>query len=154
MAKCSRLVKILVWVGLGMAAAVVLGWWLARFLREEEETEEAVWTPPQRPLEVSIPLPFLAEDEDEEEAPVPQSEDEPAESVPAGEPVDFTRIDGIGPKYAEGLVASGITSFEQLGEQDPEHLAEALRAFGLRIIGARIVQDDWIGQARRLAAEG
>ncbi len=153
MAKCSRLVKILVWVGLGMAAAVALGWWLARFLREEEETEEAVWTPPQRPLEVSIPLPFLAEDEDEE-APAPQNEDEPAEPDSVGGLVDFTRIDGVGPKYAEGLVASGITSFEQLSEQDPEHLAEALRTHGLRIIGDRIVQDDWIGQARRLAAEG
>lgn len=151
MTKCSRLVKVLVWVGLGMAAAVVLGWWLARLLREEEETEEAVWTPPQALAEINIPL--LPETE-EEEAPDTLVEEAPPEARKSDEPADFTRIEGIGPKYAEGLIASGITSFRQLSEQDPEHLAETLRAKGLRVIGDRIIQDDWLGQARRLIAEG
>jgi predicted flap endonuclease-1-like 5' DNA nuclease len=154
-----------------MAAAVILGWWLARLLQDEEETEEAVWTPPQRPPEVEIPLPLQddAADDPAAEQDDPAAEQgkpaaeqgkpaarprQAAKADTAEEPADFTRIDGIGPKYAEGLIASGITSFRQLSEQDPERLAELLRARGLRIIGDRILQNDWIGQARRLAAEG
>ena len=151
MAKISRLVKILVWVALGVVVAMVLGWWLARLLREEEDTEEAVWTPPQRSADINIPLPPQELDEAPDLAVREAALDEVVEP---GQPDDFTRIAGIGPKYAEGLVTCGITRYQQLIEQDPELLAEQLRALGLRVIGDRIVQDDWIGQARRLLTEG
>lgn len=151
MAKISRLVKTLVWLVLGVAVAVALGWWLARLLREEEETEEAVWVPPSRPEDINIPLPPQAVDEVPDLAAFEAAMDEIED---ADEPADFTQIDGIGPKYAEGLVACGVRTFAQLSSQDPDALAETLRAQGLRIIGDRIKQDDWIGQARHLMVEG
>lgn len=156
MAKISRLVKTLFWLVLGVAVAVALGWWLARLLREEEEAEEAVWVPPTRPADINIPLPEQPVDAPPDLAAFEAALDdiEDREEPAVSEVADFTRIDGIGPKYAQGLVACGVRTFGDLSNQDPETLAEVLRAQGLRIIGDRIQQDDWIGQARQILAEG
>ncbi len=134
----SRLAKTVVVCGLGAGALAVLGWLLARLLKEEEDSEAAAWvsTVPAAPERTEFEVPL------DEEVPV------------AGQVDDFTRITGIGPRYAEGLIALGITSFRALSEQDGAELADGLHSQGLRITGDRIAQDDWIGQARRLMAEG
>jgi predicted flap endonuclease-1-like 5' DNA nuclease len=143
----SRLVKTLVWVVLG-ATAALLGRWLARLLKEEEDSEPAAWVPIQRSAEVTtVPAP--------PQEPVRTEFEVVLDDIGlAGQRDDLTRIDGIGPRYAEGLVALGITTFRGLSVQTVDSLVEGLRTQGLRIIGDRIVQDDWIGQARQLMAEG
>jgi predicted flap endonuclease-1-like 5' DNA nuclease/cytoskeletal protein CcmA (bactofilin family) len=69
----------------------------------------------------------------------------PAESQPETE-VDFTIISGIGPVFDRRLKAAGVRTFAQLASQTPEQIAA--------IIGwtpQRVLADDLIGQARKLA---
>lgn len=76
----------------------------------------------------------------------PADEDDDA----AEEADDLRRLQGVGPKVAETLERIGIRRFDQIAawtEVDMERL-EAAQA-GLR---ARAERDDWIGQARALAA--
>ncbi len=82
-----------------------------------------------------------------------------AESVkPAGKAVkkvkadDLKKIEGIGPKIAEILSASGIDTFEKLAQADPKAISELLVEKG----GKRYAMHDpstWPKQAR-LAADG
>lgn len=165
--------RVLIAVGVGTALSMLVVYWLARLLREEEEFEQAVRVPPVRPEEVNIPIPLdtLVDADEPPEPPAYETvapgavvEEPPVEAAPPAAPSsaapakaessdDLTRIDGIGPKYAQALEQLGIVSFARLGEQVAPALAEQLRAQGVRIIGARIESEDWIGQARQLAAE-
>ncbi len=137
--------------GLGLALSLVVGWWLMRFLREdEEEPEFAVRIPSQRPADINIPLPPQLVD-DIEAGGVAAREAQPPPPPTASD--DLTQIDGIGPKYAATLQALGITTFAQLAQQDSEALANQLREQGLRISGERIRDKDWVGQAGRVATD-
>ncbi|MFN3273509.1 MAG: hypothetical protein ACK41U_02425 [Paracoccus sp. (in: a-proteobacteria)] len=70
----------------------------------------------------------------------------------AGPPAeDLTRITGIGPKVAASLHAAGVTRFAQIAGWD-EAAIEAMAAQIGRGAGL-IRRDDWVGQARALAAE-
>ncbi len=128
---------------IGVALSIIIRWWLLEWMREKEEPEHAVRIPSRHPAEINIPVPLQAEEAAEQ----PSAEPSPAAAD------DLTRIDGIGPKYAEGLRALGITSFAQLARQEPDTLAAQLKQQGLRIVGDSIRNKDWIGQAKRLAAE-
>jgi predicted flap endonuclease-1-like 5' DNA nuclease len=165
MSGLSKVVKTMLWLLFAAAAVigmVLVGWWLLRLLRDEEEHEEAVRIPSQRPADINIPLPPQPIDYllDEAEAIVdevveapPVVESEPAAAPAADASDDLTAIDGIGPKYAKGLNELGITTFARLQQADPDDLAEQLKSLGLRIIGDRIRSEDWIGQAAKLSAE-
>jgi len=72
------------------------------------------------------------------------------EPEPEG-PDDLTRISGIGPAIAGILHDEGYTSFEQLADLDGGEI-DRLGAL-MPVYPGRIRDDDWIGQARRLAAE-
>lgn len=61
---------------------------------------------------------------------------------------DLTRLEGIGPMYAERLRNSGITTFAQLAEADENALATIISAPAWR----RINFASWIEQARLAAA--
>lgn len=59
---------------------------------------------------------------------------------------DFTLINGIGPTFDRRLKAAGVNTFAELAELTPEAVAA--------IIGwqpQRVMNDDLLGQARRLA---
>ena len=73
-------------------------------------------------------------------------------SGPAEEsaPDDLTEIVGVGPKLAGVLAEHGITTFAALAEISPERRS-ALEV-NLGSFRGRIERDDWIGQARVLAA--
>ena len=71
---------------------------------------------------------------------------EPA--TPAVEVDDLTKIEGIGPKIAEHLSASGISTFAQLAETSPDHLGEILGGGGF----AAHDPGTWPAQARMAAA--
>lgn len=64
-------------------------------------------------------------------------------------PDDLKRIHGVGPALERTLNGLGVTRFEQIAawtRADVERIDEHLRFRG------RIERDDWIGQARELAA--
>lgn len=70
-------------------------------------------------------------------------------AAPSG-PDPLIEIDGIGPAVLEKLTALGITTFEELAQQNPDVLAEKM---GLRISGDRIRRERWIEQARERARQ-
>ena len=63
-------------------------------------------------------------------------------------PDDLTRIDGIGPSYADVLYKAGICTYEHLAAALPSELAEILPT---PAIGNEFDFDRWIEQAVRLA---
>ncbi len=65
---------------------------------------------------------------------------------------NFTLIHGIGPGIEGRLHAAGILTYAQLAALTPEEVA-ALVSNLVGMSAARVVQQDWIGQARQLAAE-
>ena len=143
MSNINKLTRVLLFFAAGIVVSVALGWWLMQMLREKEEAEEAVRISPAQSLSVKIPLP-------------PQSFDDEVDAVPLDEVSlpeadDLTLIEGIGPKYAQGLLALGIGTFADLAQQDAVELADKLRGQGLRVIGNSIVDKSWIAQARDLA---
>ena len=73
----------------------------------------------------------------------------PSLPSPEGEPDDLKRISGIGPSIERTLHDLGIYHFRQIAQFTPDNVAwidQRLRFKG------RIEREDWIGQARRLAA--
>lgn len=69
-----------------------------------------------------------------------------------GQDDDLSRILGIGPRLTEWLHDNGIRRFDQIAAWSPEDV----RAWGDRLgrNGGRIDREDWVGQARILAAGG
>lgn len=71
-------------------------------------------------------------------------------AAPATGADDLTRIKGLGPKLAATLHTLGVTSFAAISAWDD---AEVERIDGqLGRFQGRIRRDDWVGQARLLAA--
>lgn len=143
MSNVSRLLRALLLFAVGVAVSAALVWWL---MRKKEESEHAVRVPPRRPADVNIPVPLPPIVEPEG----PAAATGGRKASAGGD--DLTRIDGIGPKYAAGLRALGITTYAQLAQQDPVELSMRLKEQGVRIVGDSIRDRDWIGQARKLAA--
>ncbi|MEL7547972.1 MAG: hypothetical protein AAGJ84_15070 [Pseudomonadota bacterium] len=70
---------------------------------------------------------------------------------PDGEADDLTRIKGIGPKLSEKLYELGVYHFRQIAgwdESEAEWIEDSLAFKG------RVRREDWIGQARKLSANG
>ncbi|WP_134679006.1 hypothetical protein [Paracoccus ravus] len=65
---------------------------------------------------------------------------------------DLRRIKGVGPKLALWLNDNGVTRFEQIARWDAQEAADFAGRLGR--MGSRIETDDWVGQARLLAAGG
>lgn len=61
---------------------------------------------------------------------------------------DFTRLNGVGPRIAAGLVAHGVTRFAQLAAWTADQLAAFDQEMKLR---GRAIRSDWIEQAKRLS---
>ena len=74
---------------------------------------------------------------------------EAAVAPPAGAPDDLTRIKGIGPVNARKLGEHGVTTFAHIAAWTAADIAAA-EAY-LEFDG-RIAREDWVGQARELAA--
>jgi small subunit ribosomal protein S2 len=148
----NRLLRTAFLLGVGAALGALAIIWLLRLLREEEETERADRVPSPRPEEYNIPIPLEPEDLEVATPPAPKTRRPAVERLATPED-DLTRIDGIGPKYADGLRKLGISSYAALATQQPNDLAANLKELGLRVIGDRIVSEDWVGQAQRLAGQ-
>jgi len=89
----------------------------------------------------------------------PESNDAPAGTSPAflsaardGGPDDLKKIKGVGPKLEKTLHEMGIYHFDQIAEWGPSEQAwmdENLEGFK-----GRATRDDWVPQAKILAAGG
>lgn len=75
---------------------------------------------------------------------------EPAANVsPAAREDDLERIRGIGPKVAARLREAGLTTFTEVAHRSPAELAAA--AHSANISADRVADEDWVGQAAKLA---
>src|SRR5690606_6127840 len=74
----------------------------------------------------------------------------PSLPAPEGEPDDLKKIHGIGPGIEKTLHQLGIWHFRQIAAFTPENIAWVDQRLRFR---GRIAREDWVGQARRLAAE-
>ena len=70
--------------------------------------------------------------------------------APAGEPDDLKLISGVGPVIEKKLHALGVKKFSQVAAFTKDNIAlvDAVLAFK-----GRIERDDWVSQAKKLAAE-
>lgn len=71
------------------------------------------------------------------------------EGTEADNGTKLTNINGIGPAYEARLQALGIETVEDLLNADASSLAEQLG-----VIGGQSAVEDWLAQARQLAADG
>src|SRR5262249_54549724 len=79
------------------------------------------------------------------EVPVRETRNPPADPArPA--PDDLQKITGIGAALAARLTDAGVTTYRELASHTPQRLAALTR-----VPTAKIVSQDWAGQARRLA---
>ncbi|MEM7664856.1 MAG: hypothetical protein AAF250_03290 [Pseudomonadota bacterium] len=116
------------------------------------DTPTAVQAPQVEP--VPAPPPAPAPTPVAEPAPAPAPKPTPAPAAPAATPSaqadDLTTIKGLGPKLSTMLGEQGITSFAQIAawtDADVERVDAMLGRFK-----GRITRDNWIEQAKLLAA--
>ncbi len=83
-------------------------------------------------------------------APAPAAPPIPAPIPASGTGDDLTRIKGLGPKLAALLGELGVTRYAQIAAWSPEEI-ERIDAHLGRFSG-RIVRDQWVEQAKLLAA--
>ena len=103
-------------------------------VEEAKEEVEAVEAPV---TEEAVPAPeVVVEEVKNEEVPV------------ASKPDDLTKIEGIGPKIAETLVAGGVDTYAKLSTSEVPAIAEMIKD-----VRGNHVPDTWPNQAK-LAAEG
>lgn len=76
----------------------------------------------------------------------------PASAETEGQPDDLKQIKGVGPKLEELLHENGVTRFSQIAEWSDAEMDRFAELIGR--MGSRIRSDDWVGQARTLAAGG
>lgn len=74
----------------------------------------------------------------------------PLFTAPAGEPDDLKKISGVGPVIEKKLHALGITRYEQVTAFTADDIAKVDDALSFK---GRIERDDWVAQAKKLAAE-
>lgn len=77
---------------------------------------------------------------------------EAMEAARGGQPDDLTRIRGIGPRIAEQLHGLGIWHFDQIAGWGPDEVAWMDNH--LEDFRGRVTRDDWVAQAKALAASG
>jgi predicted flap endonuclease-1-like 5' DNA nuclease/cytoskeletal protein CcmA (bactofilin family) len=115
-------------------------------------TDEAAVAPVRSTAQVSpVASEVAAADQLAEQTPpesVAEAPPAPETSAPVAED-DFTMLRGIGPTFDRRLKEAGVRTFAQLAALTPEEAAD--------IIGwppQRVISDDLLGQARRLALGG
>lgn len=127
-------------LGIGLSISAIVGWLLLKETRREKEPSSVTIKSQVRSPETD-PVPQIV---------LPLEALEPDASTNDISDDDLTRINGIGPRFAEALTTIGVLSFTQLANQTPESLAEQL-AVHVNITAQRIRDNDWIGQAAQLS---
>ncbi|HVY18460.1 MAG TPA: 30S ribosomal protein S2 [Bauldia sp.] len=73
----------------------------------------------------------------------------PLFTAPSGKADDLKKIEGVGPALERKLNALGVTRYDQIASFTDEEVAKVDDALNYK---GRISRDDWVGQARALAA--
>lgn len=81
----------------------------------------------------------------------PKAAAKPARKA-AAKPDDLKEIKGVGPKLEQVLHENGVTQFAQIAEWDDAQIDSFAEKIGS--MGGRIRSDDWVAQAKILAAGG
>lgn len=79
------------------------------------------------------------------------AEEKPAKKEAKAKPEDLTKIEGIGPKAAEALVANGVKTYAELADADAEKVKEILTEASSTL--AHLDPTSWPKQAK-MAADG
>ncbi len=108
----------------------------------EEEVKETPETKAEAPVEKAEEP---AKTEAKPEAPV--EEEAKVEEAPKAEADDLTKVEGIGPKTSEALVAAGVATFAELAKKTPEEISEIIA----EVRGSHVT-DTWPKQAEMAAA--
>ena len=66
-----------------------------------------------------------------------------------GKSDDLKKIDGVGPALERKLNALGVTRFDQIAGFSDEEVGKVDDALNYK---GRVTRDDWVGQAKALAA--
>lgn len=141
---------VLLLVVLGGAAV-----WVARLLRDDDAWTAPVGGSPEpwepRPSPGPSPEPRAEPGPTADAVPEPTPTPAPVPSTPAAAradpPDDLTRIDGVGPKISDALVAAGLTTFAAVAAASEDDLRAALTAAKLRFAPSL---PTWSEQARNL----
>jgi small subunit ribosomal protein S2 len=113
--------------------------------KEEAKAEPVVEKAPKK--EVKADKKVEAAPAVEEKATVEKTSKKPA----AKDPDNLTKIEGIGPKAAEALVAAGVDTYDKLAGSKAENIKEILTEASSRM--AHLDPTSWPKQAR-MAADG
>jgi predicted flap endonuclease-1-like 5' DNA nuclease len=146
---------------LGVAVALVALWWLIGSSSSrspdattrdgvEQEISPVITGPSAAPIDVPPPVdavPLRAEPEIVAE---PEALVQPVPPLPAGPADELTRMKGVGPKVASMLSAMGITRYDQIAAWSDHDVARVDAQLGT--FKGRITRDQWVEQARLLAA--
>lgn len=101
--------------------------------------------PPADPVPAGTPAPGAAE------APV-GSEPARLDAPRNGKPDDLKKIKGVGPKLEAQLHEMGYYHFDQIANWSADEVAWVDE--NVEGVKGRVTRDDWVGQARTLAANG
>jgi predicted flap endonuclease-1-like 5' DNA nuclease len=136
-------------LGTGLGISALVGWLFLRESRRSRDDAPVLIKSQSRATEPSdmpnivLPLDTMVSDDGDES---PDTDQTAAETED-----DLTRINDIGPRFADALHAIGITSYAQLAKQTPDALAKALTPH-VRVTARRIQDKDWVGQAAQFAS--
>ena len=143
-------------VVLGVVVLLVALWWLvgsgkqvgadrpATPIEKREEVSPVVTGPAVAPIDTppaAEPAPT---------PPEPEALVQPIHAVPAGPPDELTRMKGVGPKVAALLNGLGITRYDQIAGWSDADVARVDAQLGA--FKGRVTRDQWVEQARLLAA--
>jgi predicted flap endonuclease-1-like 5' DNA nuclease len=147
----ADLTAYLPYILIALVALVIAVWVLSRTSRKARVIADDSGTPLARDVlaEGAAPAPRNQALIDAAPAAV-KPEPAPAPAPPAAAADDLTRIKGLGPKLAALLGELGVTSFAQIAGWDDAEVARIDAQLG-RFAG-RITRDQWVAQAKLLAA--
>lgn len=147
---------------LGVVVIAIALWWLAGsgnkvegdkpgapLEKTAEDVSPVITGPAVAPID--IPPPPAVEDAPPLIEPETSTESSaPIRAVPAGPADELTRMKGVGPKVAALLNGMGVTRFDQIAAWNDADVARIDAELGA--FKGRIARDQWIEQARLLAA--
>jgi predicted flap endonuclease-1-like 5' DNA nuclease len=73
----------------------------------------------------------------------------PLFTAPTGKADDLKKIEGVGPALERKLNALGVTRYDQIASFTDEEVGRIDDALNYK---GRVTRDDWVGQAKALAA--
>jgi predicted flap endonuclease-1-like 5' DNA nuclease len=137
---------------LAFIIGLITAWWIWGRLTAAAETPARA-APTPAPTPVPAPTPAPAPAPAPTPAPAPAAEPgAPKIAAAVGEPDDLKLIKGIGPKLEKLCNSLGVTRFDQIAKWSAADIAEVDPH--LENFTGRIERDDWVGQAKVLAAGG